>query len=387
MPFDAPLILKNCLRNRRRSILTILSIAASFCLLGVLMAMYYAFYIASPSPDQSLRLITRNRISITNFMPLSYRDRIKGVPGVREVSVYQWFGGVYKDSRDLKNFFPRFAVEPEKLIRLHPEYHLSDEERVAFERERTACIMGRSLAERLGLHIGDHVTIVGDIYSGVTLELTLRGLYDSVQDNENCFFSWTYLSESISARARDRIGMFALMANNPDEVPLVAKRIDALFRNAPEETKTESEHAFALNFLGYIGNVKLFLLSICGALTFTVLLVAANTMAMSVRERVGEVGILKTLGYTRESILGLIVAESMLLALIGGLLGLGLAGGIVAGLHRLPTVFVDLKGLTIPIPVSGLSLLMAMLLGAASAVVPAWSASRMSIVEALRFND
>ncbi|MBI4862215.1 MAG: ABC transporter permease, partial [Candidatus Riflebacteria bacterium] len=154
------LIMKNALRNRRRSLLTVLSIAASLCLLGVLMAMYQTFFLGEGSPDQALRLITRNRISLTNFMPAAYLDQIKRIPGVREAMIMQWFGGVYKDT-DFKNFFARFAVEPEKIPVLYPEYRVPGEQMAAFQTERTACLVGRALADRFGWKIGDRVTIMG----------------------------------------------------------------------------------------------------------------------------------------------------------------------------------------------------------------------------------
>jgi putative ABC transport system permease protein len=226
-----PLVLKNCLRNRRRSILTVLSIAASLCLLGVLMAMYHAFYFREPSAQSALRLITINRISLANPMPASYLERIKTVPGVREVMIYQWFGGTYKDS-DFKNFFARFAVEPEKLFTLNPEYRVSPEEKQAFIRDRAGCMVGRPLAARYGWKTGDKVTIIGDIFP-VNLEFTIRAIYDAPRDNENLMFHYQYLRESIPPARRDRVGSFGVLAESPDAVPRIARQVDEMFRNAP----------------------------------------------------------------------------------------------------------------------------------------------------------
>jgi putative ABC transport system permease protein len=290
-----PFIIKNTLRNRRRSVLTILSIAASLCLLGVLMALYHAFFFTEATPEQALRLITRNRVSIANVMPISYMEKIRTVQGVREVMVTQWYGGVYKDARDMKNFFGRFAVEPEKLFTLYTEYRIPEDQKQAFLRERSACVMGRPLVERLGLKLGDRITLVGYIFPG-TMEFVIRGIYDARRDNENMFFHHKYLMESLSLGRRDFAGTFMILADSPQSVPRIAQAVDEMFRNSPQQTKTDTEKAFELSFLSYLGNVKMFLLSICGALTFTVLLVSANTMAMSVRERIREIGILKTLG-------------------------------------------------------------------------------------------
>ena len=380
-----PLVLKNSLRNRRRSTLTILSIGASLCLLGVLMSMYHAFYYSESSPESALRVITINRISLANVMPTSYMERIKTVPGVREVTIFQWFGGIYKDS-DFKNFFARFAVEPQKIFITHPEYKVPEEQKKAFMAERTAAMVGRPLAERYGWKLGDKVTLVGDIFP-VTLEFTVRAIYDASRDNENFLFHYQYLRESVSTGRRDRAGSFVILADSPESVPRIARDVDAMFRNAPDQTRTETERAFELTFLGYLGNVKLFLIAVCGAVTFTLLLVSGNTIAMSVRERVREIGILKTLGFTPGSILGIILSESVVIALIGAVLGLLVSAGLCDFISRGPITFVDLKSLHMPPVVVALGLLLAVFIGVASSIVPAWSASRRSIVECLKFTD
>jgi putative ABC transport system permease protein len=381
-----PLIWKNSLRNRRRSALTVLSIAASFCLLGVLMAMYHMFFFAPVPPDRALRLVVRNRTSLANTMPLSYRDQIRKVQDVCGVTVLQWFGGVYKDSRDTQNLFARLAVEPEPFLRIFSHYRMAEEQKRAFLHERTACVVGRALAQRLNFHLGDRITLVGDIFP-VNLELTVRGIYDCDRDDENLFFNYEYMREGMPERRRDSIGMFSVLVSSPEAVPLVAERIDAVFRNAPQQTLTETEKSFELSFLSMLGDVKVFLLSVCGALTFTVLLVSANSMAMSVRERVREVGVLKTLGYTTGSVLGIILGEATVIACAGGAVGLALAGVIVAVMRKLPSVFVDLKSLALPPSVLAGAMFLAVLVGLGSSLVPAWNAARRSIVTSLRFTD
>src|SRR5262249_106436 len=172
-----PLVVKNCWRNRRRTILTIISIGISMCLLGVMMSMYRAFYLSDPSPSEALRLITRNRVALTMPLPVSYMDRMKHVPGVREVMFYAWFGGTYKDARDANNNFARLGIEPEKLFLLYPEISMPEDQKRDFLRERTACIVGRDLANTFNFKVGDHLHLVGDIYPG-DYDFTIRGIFD-----------------------------------------------------------------------------------------------------------------------------------------------------------------------------------------------------------------
>jgi putative ABC transport system permease protein len=318
-------------------------------------------------------------------MPYSYAARIRQIPGVREVAVFQWFGGIYKDN-DFKNFFGRFAIEPEKVFVTNPEYRVPDDQKKAFLQDRTAALAGRPLADRYGWKIGDRVTLIGDIFP-VTLEFTIRAIYDAPRDNENFFFHYLYLRESVSPGRRDAVGTFVILADSTDSVPRIAQAVDNMFRNDTAQTKTETERDFEMSFLGYLGNVKLFLLSVCAAVTFTLLLVSGNTMAMSVRERVREVGILKTLGFTPGGIMTIIVGEAVLIAIIGGALGLALSEAICSFIRQGPITFVDLKALRVPAPVIVGGLLLAVMVGVASALIPAVGASRRSIVESLRFAD
>ena len=383
-----PLIFKNSLRNRRRSLLTIISIGASLSLLGLLLALYHAFYFAELAPDAALRLITRNRVSLANPLPLSYEAQIKQVPGVKEVMIFNWFGGTYKDNRDPANQFARFAIEPEKLAVVNPEYKLSDAERAAFLAEPTACIVGRKTATRHNMKLGDRIVIDGD-YAPIRLELTVRGIFDNQSDNETMFIHFKYVNESLRdyPAQRDQVGTYSIKLERAEDSNAVAKAIDDKFRNAPQQTKTETEQAFTLSFVGFLGNVKLILFSICAAVTFTILLVSGNTMAMAVRERVREVGVLKTLGYTNGLVLGMLVGEAVMISLIGGLIGLAIANGLIAVLRTLPSTFVNMGTLTVPPWVTLACLLIAVSIGLISSLIPAWSASRRSIVEALKFTD
>ena len=378
-----PLILKNSVRNRRRSLLTITSLAVSLCLLGVVGALYTVLYVSDAAPAQALRLVTRNRVSLTQPLPLFYRDKIRQVPGVQAITVSQWFGGVYKDSRDFHNFFARFGVEPRVFFTLYPEYAMPEDQKQAWIQERRACIVGQELVTRFGWQLGDRITLQGDIFP-VDLELVIRGIYDAPEDNESLFFHIDYLYEGLPASQRDMASTFTILAASPEAVPQIAPAIDDLFRNATAQTRTETEQAFALSFVSFLGNVKQFLLAVCGAVTFTILLVSANTMSMSVRERIKEVGVLKTLGFTREAILGIILGESACIALLGGVLGLLLASGVCYMVRQGPAFIQQTRSLTLQPGTAVACLLLAVLIGVLSALVPAWQASRTAIVDALR---
>src|SRR4029453_6710464 len=278
-----PLVVKNAWRNRRRTGLTILSIAASLSLLGILIAIYAAFYIDEPPPEQALRLAVRHKVSLVFPVPEAYRDKIRRIPGVREVMAQQWFGGVYKNNRP-ENFFARFAIDTDKIFVVHGEMKLPEEQKVAFQRERTACLIGRQLADKIKVGLGDRITLQGDLFPA-TLDLTVRAIFDTDQNNEILYFNRKYLDESIKGAMKGNVGLFTIMADNADSVPRIARAVDDEFRNSTAQTKTESERAYQLGFINSLGNVKAFLLSICAAVTFTVLLVSGNTMAMSVRER------------------------------------------------------------------------------------------------------
>ncbi|PYU15477.1 MAG: hypothetical protein DMG29_06740 [Acidobacteria bacterium] len=379
------MILKNSWRNRRRTLLTILSVGVSLCLLGILMAIYHAFYFSEPNASQALRLVTRNKVSLAFPMPQSYREKIRQIPGVQEVGISQWFGGVYIDRRP-EHMFARFAVEPDKIFTIHGEMTIPEDQKKAFQQERTACIAGRPLAEKYNWHLGERITLQGDIFP-VTLELTLRGVFDHADNPEVLYFSREYLEESLPLGRRGNAGTFNILARSTEDVPRIEKAVDEQFSNSPVQTKTETESAFSLSFVAFLGNIKAFLLSVCAAVTFTIVLVSANTIAMSVRERVREVGVLKTLGYTRGAILGIILGEAVTISLVGGVLGVGLATLLAGVVRHAPAFILQLRMLTIGLPVAALCLLVAALIGLVSAFVPAFQASRISIMEALRKAD
>ena len=388
MALHLPLLIKNSLRSKRRSVLTIMSIGASLCLLAVLLAIYHSFFYSEATPEQALRLITRHRVSLANPLPTSYQQQIRQVPGVQEVMISQWFGGTYKDSRDPNNFFARFGLEAEKLFVTNPEIKLGETERKAFIGETVACIVGRKTAEKHNLKIGDRISIVGDIFP-VTLELIIRGIYDSAIDDETLFFHYKYLNESLGVQAgqRDSVGTFVIRLERAEDASTVARTIDEGFRNSSAQTKTETELAFQLSFLAFLGDVKLILLSICSAVTFTILLVSGNTMAMAVRERVREVGVLKTLGFTNGSILWLLIGEAVFISLIGGAFGLFLAWMLLGAIRNLPATFANLSTTRLNVSVVVVCFAVAALIGVISSLIPALGASRRPIVDALKFTD
>ena len=380
-----PLILKNSFRNRGRSILTVLSMGASLCLLGILFSLYQALFLGEPSQAQALRLITRHRVSLTNFLPASYEAKIRAVQGVKEVTSWTWFGGVYKDNRDPNNFFARFAVEPDRYLAVRPDVKLDDGVRQAFLKERTAAITTKKLADKLHWKVGDRITLIGDIFP-VTMEFKLAGLYDDPEGMDAFLFNREYLSEAlpVGSKFRDVAGTYYILGDSVDSMPKITRTVDEMFDNAPQPTKTESEKQFQLAFASFLGNLKLFLAAICAAVTFTILLVSGNTMAMSVRERIREVGILKTLGFTSGEVLGIILGEASIISLVGGVCGLLLATFLIAVLKRAPMQFANLSQMSISPTIWALCMGVALFIGLFSAFVPAQGASRTSILDALR---
>jgi putative ABC transport system permease protein len=379
------LAFKNSLRNRRRSALTISSIAVSLCLLGLLIAVYHALFYPEQSPSQALRVVVRHKVSLGQAIPRAYEEKIRHVPGVKEVTVWNWFGGSYKDARDPKNFFARMAVEPKPFFTLRSSLEMPDEERQAFIRDRQGAIVSKDLAEKLDFKVGQRITLVGDIYP-LNLDLHIVGIFDDPDAPLTMFFNWEYLSNALPVGRRNFISIVAALADSPDDVPQIAKTIDDMFANSAYPTKTESEQQFALSFVSFLGNIKLFLLAICAAVTFTILLVSGNTMAMSVRERIKEVGVLKTLGFNNDSILGIIVGEAVSIAMIGGVMGLLFAFLLTAVVRKAAGSFMpQLHHLSITPLTALMALGVALLIGVVSSFIPAWNAARTNILDSLRY--
>ena len=378
----APLIFRNVLRNRRRSLLTLASTAVSLALLSLLVALFQGFFFAEDSsPAEARRLVARHRVSLTQSLPSSYQAKIAIVPGVEKLSAYTWFQGVFRG--DPATFFARFAVDSDVIFDVHPEWTVPPDQLTAFKRERTACAVGEAIATKYNLKVGDRVQIKGDIYP-VDLDMTLAAIFGHPKNTEVLVFHREYLTELLPASSseRDSVGTFLLLAKSPADVPRIGKAVDAMFDNSPAPTRTESEKEFGRSFLAFLGNVKLFLISICGAVTFTILLVSANTVAMSVRERTREMAILRTLGYTPGEILSLVLGESVVISVLGGVVGLGLgmlmALGIEANASGFPFQGIKWQAIVIVLAVAAV-------VGLLAAVVPARIASKSNVVESLRF--
>ncbi len=335
---------------------------------------------------EAARLVTRNKISLTVAIPQAYQSQILKVPGVKEVMIANWFGGTYKDNRDPKNQFPRFTVEPEKLFKIFGEYSIPEEQKRAFEHDRTGCVVSRDLANTFHFHLGDRVTLMGDIYPG-NFDFTVRGIFDASRPGSIMYANKEYIDQSMDEARRGNVGIYYILIDDPQKSAQIAASIDEMFRNSTKPTKTESEQAFFVGFLALLGNVKMFLMAICGAVMFTILLVSANTMAMSVRERVREIGVLKTLGFPPGAVLGIILGEAAAISVAGGLIGYGISMFLLAGVGKSPY-----GGLLPPFPlfepvVALTCVIIAASIGVLSSLVPALGASRSSIVEALRSTD
>ena len=377
----AGFIFRNALRNKRRLTLTILSVSLSLFLFTTLQTALRELTQPPSTSDSALRLITRHRVSLANVLPEKYQYRIQQVPGVEVVSKFTWFGGVYQDE---KNFFPQFAVEPEKIFRIFTEAKVDPLELDAFIKERTACIVGIKTMERFGWKIGDRITLRGTIWD-CNPELVIRGVYREGIDETNLFFHHDYFNELMNDLGVT--GTFWLRVRDEAAVQPVIDAIDASFRNTDAETKTETERAFQLGFVSMFGNIKMLIGSISTVIVFTMILVTASTMSMAIRERMREIAVLKAIGFNGRQVFGLILAESFGLAIAGGLLGCVGAWALFSHID----VYKATQGFFIKFDVTphilATGLLLAGLLGAISCLAPAWASIRMSVVTGLKETD
>lgn len=371
---------KNAFRNRRRSFLTAVSIAFSLLLLTLLMSVYRGFYLDQGPPQSALRLITRHKVSLVFFLPSYYREKIRTIPGVVHVSPWNWFGGIYKDQKP-ENQFAQFGVDPNEIFEIVQENRVAPDQLEAFKHDRAGAAVNRALADKHGWKIGDKVIVQGTIYP-VKLELTIRAIYDTDNAFDTMLFSTEYIDQALP-RVKGRTGTFYTLVDSAAHVTTVSKSIDDMFANAPQPTKTETEKGFTLSFVAQLGNVKLFILSICAAVVFAILLVSGNTMAMTIRERTREVAVLKTLGFTRGTILSLYIGEAVTISLLGGLLGATAATLLLLAASKAPngTFF---TGFQVNTPTYLVALMVAGLVGFISAVFPSYNASRRNIVDGLR---
>ncbi|MBZ5652113.1 MAG: FtsX-like permease family protein [Acidobacteriia bacterium] len=371
-------VTKNAFRNKRRSVLTVLSIGGSLLLLTFLITIWRTFYDSKPSEQSAQRLIVRHKVSLVFNLPSYYKQKIQAIPGVKEVVNQQWFGGQYMDDKP-EHFIAQFGTDPQELMKVYPEFKIPADQLEAWQHDRAGAIVDVGLARKFGWKVGDRLNITGKIFP-LNLELTIRGIFIPPDPTQSIYFNKDYIDEGFP-RLKGSEGFYAVLADSPQNVPKVAQAIDETFRNADRPTKSESEHTFQLGFIGMLGNIKAFIMSICLAVVFTILLVSANTMAMSIRERTREVAVLKTLGFTRNSILGLFVGEAVSLAVVGGLVGSLLCFFIVSAMASQGGMFTGMKVTPITILVS---LLIAALVGFVSSFIPSYHAAKVNIVDGLR---
>jgi putative ABC transport system permease protein len=377
----ANIIFANLFRKRVRLLLTIGSFAVALFLFVFLAVVRDAFNRGADVAGAD-RLVVINRTSIINLMPLAHRDKILRIPGVKVITHNNWFGGTYIDE---KNFFPQFVIDPQAQREVFPEMIVPDDQWANFLKDRQGAIAGAKTAERFGWKIGDRIPIKTTLYGGGSWEFNLAGIYHGKrpQDDETQFwFQWDYFEEKVPERVKGQIGWYVLRVDNPDDSPRIAKAIDAEFANSPFETTTQTESAFAANWVKQFGNIQFLIVSIGSVVFFTLLLVTGNTMAISVRERTSELAVFKAIGFSDRAILFFVLAEALAIALFGGLLG------ILGAMILVPVLGNALAGLLPSIVLAPSMLLfglgLAIVVGFASGVIPGVSAMRLRVVNALR---
>ncbi len=374
------LILKNILRNKRRTLLTISSLVVSLFLIITLATILTEFERGSQEANP-LRLITRHAVSLANVLPMADVQRIAAVPGVKNAMSFSWFGGIYKDE---KNFFANFAVDAGKLHEIQPELKMSDAEWQAFINDRQGAIVGKKLVQLYGFTPGQRITLRSPIYNQ-SVEFVIRGVCTG-GDEKTLFFHHDYVNEMFPVWAKDHTGMVSILANSAADVPRIAQTVDSIFANTDSPTKTESEREFAMSFQTMMGGVKQFMYGIMAAITFSVLLVMGNTMAMTVRERTKEVGTLKAIGFGRGTIAALFLAEALLVATVGAVIGVGGA----ALIFRSVDMSLYIPNFMSFVPTSQtliFAFVLSVFVGLVSVVYSAYRVSGLTIAEALRSTE
>jgi len=381
--FVARLVLANLFRHKLRSLLTALGIVVAIASFGLLRTVVDAWY-AGANASSSARLVTRSAVSLVFPLPLTYASRIRQVPGVTGVSWANWFGGIYQTER---NFFPQFAIDPPSYLAMYGELQLDDAERKAFYADRQGAIVGRKIADEYGWKVGDTIPLRGTIYPG-TWTFTLRGIYDGADrtvDETTMFFHWDFLNESVkkgAPRRGEQVGVFIVQLADPDRAAEVSAEVDRTFANSLAETLTETEKAFQLGFVAMTEAILLAIQAVSYVVIVIIMAVMANTMAMTARERQSEYATMKALGFSGGFVAGLIVAESLGLAVLAGLAGIALTFPLAAAFAGLvgtlfPIFFVSQETVV-------LQLAATLVVGLVAAAVPAWRAARMRIIDGLR---
>jgi putative ABC transport system permease protein len=380
-----PLVLRNLMRRKVRTVFTALSIFIAFVLFGVLMAIRAAFTLGVEVAGAD-RLMTIHKVSLIQPLPKSYSERIRSFEGVTDVTHANWFGAYYQEP---SNFLANMAVEPESWLRMYPEFQVPEEQKKAWIANRTGAIVGIDSAKKYGWKVGDRVPLISPIYrkpDGSPWEFTIDGIYDSPvkgTDKTQFFFHWDYINETFRDRTEfaNQVGWYVMRVKDPASSDQLAKRIDALFANSPAETKTATEKAFVSDFANQIGDIGNIMMAIAAIVMSFILFVAGNAMAQSIRERTNELAVLKTLGFGEGRILALVLLESVTIAVIGGGLGLIVAWVLIAQGDptngMLPAFYFPVRNL-----IAGIALVL--LLGIGTGLLPALQARRLKIVDALR---
>jgi putative ABC transport system permease protein len=381
--FVLRLVLRNAFRHKLRTLLTVIGLVVAIGAYGLLRTIVDAWY-AGVEASSSTRLVTRSAISLTFPLPLNYAQRIRNVAGVSGISWANWFGGVYITER---NFFAQFAVDAPTYLALYPEYRITDAQRKAFLLDRQGAMVGRKLADKFGWKLGDQVPLRGTIYPG-TWTFTVRAIYDGADaktDEQQMLIHWALVNERLrktfGARA-DFVGVYIVGIDVPQDAAEISQRIDALFRNSLAETLTETEKAFQLSFVSMSDTILAAIQAVSLIIIVIIMVVMANTMTMTARERLAEYATLKALGFSPGFVVALLFGESLLIALVGG--ALGLAATIPAA-----AAFAQAAGTLFPIfavttTTMGLQVAAAAVVGLVAAAWPAWRMSRIDIVQGLR---
>jgi putative ABC transport system permease protein len=373
------LVFANLFRKKTRLALTLGSFAVALFLFGILAAVRGAFNQAVDIAGVD-RLVVINRVSLIQPLPLSYGDRMLRIPGVKAVTHDNWFGGIYQDER---NFFPQFAVDVENQRKVFPEFVIPDDQWQNFVKDRQGAIVGANTAKRFGWKVGDRIPIKGTILPG-THEFNIDGIYHGKKSNADetqFWFQWQYWDEHAPQGFKGLPGWYYAQLENPDDAARISKAIDETFANSPYETHTETEQAFGASWVKQFGNIEFLILTIGSVVFFTLLLVTGNTMAIAVRERTAELAVLKAVGYSDRFVLLFVLAESLMIALIGGTLGIVAAKVLTIYWNPVPNM---LPFFAVPSSalIAGLGLSLA--IGVASGILPAAGAMRLRVVDALR---
>ncbi len=373
------LIVTNLFRKKIRTTLTLGSFAVALFLFGLLAIVRGAFN-QGLDVAGSNRLIVINKVSLIQPLPVAYQERLERIPGIKEVTHNNWFGGIYQDP---KNFFAQLAIDDDTFHSIYPEFVIPDEQWKAYKEDREGAIVGVKLAKRFGWKVGDRIPIKGTIFPG-TWEFNIRAIYTGkrpADDTTQFWFHYKYLEERENAYWHGLVGWYVVKIDSSDNAVKIAKTIDTTFANSPWETKTDTEQAFAASFAKQMGTISFLIMSIGAVVFFTLLLVAGNTMAIAVRERIRELAVLKAVGFSDTFVLVLVVFESLLVAAIGGAVGLTLA--------KLLTLRGDPTGGLLPffyLPTQAMAVgaVLALAVGLAAGIWPAYSAGRLKVVDALR---